>query len=369
APRSGMALAMMKRKSLLNLLVLAATLLSNAGASTEEVFIGNPGNDRGVNPTMTTVRAICFLALITCLGHLPFFTRPALSAEMLQRVRIAYASRSSSAMPQYMAQSKGWYKAEGLEVELIQMNPRLGATAVVNGDVSFATPFVSTFRGVVQGLPMKLVLVHLKKGPYYVMARPDIKDLQQLKGKKLGVATIKGADQLVAEELLQAKGFNPALLQVVAIGEAPVRMQALVSGAVEAVCVSPPHDLLLKRMGFPALAGPPEIGLPVAGMFTSDRLLRENPQLVRRTLKALLRAHQYILENKQETIQVLLKWLPQPPDIADHSYEVELKTLARDGQMTDAEVESLINRLGEKKRPLDEVRDFSYARQAMKELQ
>jgi len=46
-----------------------------------------------------------------------------------------------------------------------------------------------------------------------------------------------------------------------------------------------------------------------------------------------------------------------------------LKTLARDGQMTDAEVESLINRLAEKKRPLDEVRDFTFARQALKELE
>jgi len=126
---------------------------------------------------------------------------------------------------------------------------------------------------------------------------------------------------------------------------------------------------LLKRMGFPALAGPPEIGLPVAGMFTSDRLLRDNPQLVKRTLKALLRAHRFILENRQDTIPMMLKWLPQPVDIAGHSYEVELKTLARDGQMTDAEVESLIVRLAEKKRPLDEIRDFTPARQAMKELE
>jgi NitT/TauT family transport system substrate-binding protein len=314
-------------------------------------------------------RAIHLLSLLLGVLPLVLIAGQALGADALQRVRIAYASRSSSATPQYLAQSKGWYKAEGLEVELIQMNPRLGATAVVNGDVSFATPFVSTFRGVVQGFPMKLVLVHLKKGPYYVMARTDIKDVQQLKGKKLGVATIKGADQLVAEELLQAKGFNPSLLQMVAIGDAPVRMQALVSGAVEAICVSPPHDLLLKRMGFPALAGPPEVGLPVAGMFTSDRLLRENPQLVKRTLKVLLRAHHYILENRQDSIQILLKWLPQPLDIAEHSYDVELKTLTRDGQMTDAEIETLINRLGEKKRSLDEVRDFTLARQALKELQ
>jgi ABC-type nitrate/sulfonate/bicarbonate transport system substrate-binding protein len=317
----------------------------------------------------TVKRALYFLGLIFWTAYLLGAGDEGFSADATQRIRIAYASRSNSATPQYVAQDRGFFKAEGLEIELIQMNPRLGATAVVNGDVTFATPFVSTFRGTVQGLPLKLVFVHLKKGPYFLMVRKEIKDVHQLKGKKLGVATIRGADQLVAEELLQAKGFNPALLQPVGIGEAPLRMQALMSGAVDAVCVSAPHDLLLKRMGFPALAGPPEIGLPVAGMFTSDRLLRENPQLVKRTLKALLRAHQFILLNRQDTIPMMIKWLPQPLDVAEHSYDIELKTLARDGQMTDAEVESLIERLAEKKRPLDEVRDFSLARQAMKELQ
>ena len=314
-------------------------------------------------------RAIGFLIILVGLGPWSVLSDQAWSAEQAQRVRIAYASRSSSAMPLYMALQKGYFKSEGLEVEIIQMNPRLGATAVVNGDVSFATPFTSTFRGILQGFPMKLVFIHLKKGPYFVMVRPEIKDVQQLKGKKLGVATIKGTDQLVAEEMLQAKGFNPNQLQAVAIGDGPVRMQALVSGAVDAVCVAPPHDLMLRKMGYPALVGPPEVGLPSAGMLTSDRLIKENPQVVRRTLKALLRSHQYILENRQDTIQTLIKWLPQPIDIAEHSYDNELKTLSRDGIMTDAEIEVIIARVGEKKRPLDEVRDFSFARQAMKELE
>jgi NitT/TauT family transport system substrate-binding protein len=292
----------------------------------------------------------------------------AMGADAPARVRIAYASRSSSAMPLYMALQKGYFKAEGLEVEIIQMNPRLGATAVVNGDVAFATPFTSTFRAILQGFPMKLVFINLKKGPYYVMVRPEIKDVQQLKGKKIGVATIRGTDQLVAEEMLQAKGFNPSQLQAVAIGDGPLRMQALISGAVDAISVAPPHDLMLKKMGYPALVGPPEVGLPSAGMLTSDRLIKENPQLVKRTLKALLRSHRYILDNRQETIQTLIKWLPQPVEIAEHSYDSELKTLSRDGIMTDAEIEGIIARVGDKKRPLDEVRDFSFARQAMKEL-
>ena len=318
---------------------------------------------------LASKRAIVFLPAMFTVAFVLGIAASIFSAEAPQKVRIAYASRSSSAMPQYMALQKGYFKGEGLEVEIIQMNPRLGATAVVNGDVSFATPFTSVFRGVLQGFPMKLVFIHLKKGPYYVMVRPDIKDVHQLKGKRIGVATIKGTDQLVAEEMLQAKGFNPNLLQAVAIGDGPVRMQALISGAVEAICVAPPHDLMLKKMGYPALAGPPEVGLPSAGMLTSDRLIKENPQVVRRTLKALLRAHRYILENREETVQTLIKWLPQPLDVAEHSYDSELKTLSRDGTMTDAEIEAIIARVGEKKRPLDEVRDFSFARQAMKELE
>jgi NitT/TauT family transport system substrate-binding protein len=301
------------------------------------------------------------------LGSLAMVTA-AMAAETPQKIRIAYASRSSSALPQYMALQKGFFKAEGLDVEIIQMNPRLGATAVVNGDVAFATPFTSTFRGVLQGFPMKLVFVHIKKGPYYLMVRPEIKDVQQLKGKKIGVATIKGTDQLVAEEMLQAKGFNISQIQAVAIGDGPVRMQALISGAVEAVCLAPPHDLMLRKMGYNALLGPPEIGLPSAGMLTSDRLIKENPQIVRRTLKALLRAHYRIVENRQDAIQTLIKWLPQPLDVAEHSYDAELKTLNRDGTMTDAEIEAIIERVGEKKRPLNEVRDFSFARDALKEL-
>jgi ABC-type nitrate/sulfonate/bicarbonate transport system substrate-binding protein len=105
------------------------------------------------------------IVLLTSVGLALSAPRSAIGAEAAAPVRIAYASRSSSAMPLYMALQKGYFKAEGLDVEIIQMNPRLGATAVVNGDVSFVTPFTSTFRGILQGFPMKLVFIHLKKDP------------------------------------------------------------------------------------------------------------------------------------------------------------------------------------------------------------
>jgi NitT/TauT family transport system substrate-binding protein len=285
-----------------------------------------------------------------------------------QKIRIAYSSRSNTVTPLYVAASKGFFREEGLEVELIQVSPRLGAMAVMNGDVSFTTSFVSTFRGILQGLPLKLILVALKKGMYFLVVRPEIKDVQDLKGKKLGVATIRGTDQLVAAELLRSKGFDPALVQQLVIGDTSLRAQALASGAVQAVSVSPPYDRVLQQMGYKILAGPPEVGMPASGLFTSDRLLKENPEMIMRTLRAVMKANRFIADNRQETIAVMLKWLPQTADIAARSYDLELKAITPDGQMTDAEMESLIERLGEKKRPLNEVRDFAPVRQAIKEL-
>jgi ABC-type nitrate/sulfonate/bicarbonate transport system substrate-binding protein len=285
-----------------------------------------------------------------------------------QKIRIAYSSRSNTVTPLYVAADKGFFHEEGLEVELIQVSPRLGAMAVMNGDVSFTTSFTSTFRGILQGVPLKLVLVALKKGIYYLVTRPEIKDVQELKGKKLGMATIRGTDSIVAEELLRSKGFNPVLLQQIVIGDTSLRAQALMAGVVQVVSLSPPHDLLLKNMGYNILAGPPEVGLPASGLFTSNRLLKENPQAVIRTLRAVVKANRFISENRQQTINVMLKWLPQTQEVASRSYDVELKALTKDGQMTDAELESVIDRLGEKKRPLDEVRDFNPIRQALKEF-
>jgi NitT/TauT family transport system substrate-binding protein len=291
------------------------------------------------------------------------------SADAPQRIRFAYASRSNVVTPKHVAQSKGFFKAEGLEVEMIQMNPRLSATALINGDVTYTDAFTSTFRGIMQGFPIKLVMVHQKKGPYFLIARPEIKDIQQLKGKKLGVATLRGSDHLVAEELMLSRGFNPAGVQPIGVGDAATRYQAMIGGAIDVVAVATPQDLMLRQKGFSVLAGPPEVGVPGSGVFTSEKFLREQPLTVKKTLRALFRAQNFILDNKAETVQAMIRWLPQSVEVATHSYDVEMKVLTRDGLMADSEIEVLIAKLGEKKRPMDEVRDFTLARQAFKEIE
>jgi NitT/TauT family transport system substrate-binding protein len=286
-----------------------------------------------------------------------------------QKVHISISSRSNTSVPYYVAVSKGFFREEGMDVEIIQANPRLGVMALMNGDVAFTGTFVSTVRGILSGFPLKIILVSLKKGVYYLIAHPSIRDIQDLKGKKLGVSSIRGSDHLVAEELLKSKGMNPAQLQPVVLGDTSVRLQSVITGAVEVTTLSPPHDLMAQRSGAKVLAGPPEIGMPASGMITSDRVIKENPQFVKRGVRAMLRANRVIEENRQETIRILLHWVKQTPEIAARSYDAELKTIQRDGIMSDADMENFLDRLSDKKRPLDEVRDFSFARQVWKELE
>jgi ABC-type nitrate/sulfonate/bicarbonate transport system substrate-binding protein len=308
------------------------------------------------------------LTTLLCFLSGAFWPTTELAAQT-QKVRISISSRSNTSVPYYVAVSKGFFREEGMDVEIIQANPRLGVMALINGDVAFTGTFVSTVRGILSGFALKIILVVFKKGVYYLIAHPSIKDIQDLKGKKLGVSSIRGWDHLVAEELLKSKGFNPALLQPVVLGDTSVRLQSVITGAVEVTTLSPPHDLMAQTLSGKVLAGPPEIGMPASGMITSDRLIKENPQLVRRALRAMLKANRFIEDNRQETIRILLQWVKQTPEIAARSYDVELKSILRDGIMSDPEMENFLDRLSDKKRPLDEVRDFSFARQAWKELE
>lgn len=283
-----------------------------------------------------------------------------------RKIRVSFSSWSNSVIPFHLALVKGFFKEEGLEVELIQANPRLGALAVMNGDLDFTSTFGSTLRGILQGLPLKFVAVSTKKSDHFLVVRPEIREVQELKGKRLGVSTLLGTDQRAAEEMLRSKGYNPGLLQILALGDSPVRAQALRSGLVEAVSISSPYDMMLKSAGFNVLAGPQDIkfALPTSGLAITSRLLQERPQLTKQSLRALLKAHRFIFENRRETIQVMMRWLEQSSEVAEHSYDLAMISLSKDGEITDHEWE----RLTEKRRPLEEVRDFTLLREAQKEL-
>ena len=113
-----------------------------------------------------TVAALCIVALLAANAGAGLAAQPT-------KIRISYSSRSNSITPFHLAVQKGFFAEEGMEVELIQANPRLGASAVLNGDLDFTTTFGSTLRGIVGGYPLKFVAVSVRKSDHFLLARPE----------------------------------------------------------------------------------------------------------------------------------------------------------------------------------------------------
>lgn len=282
------------------------------------------------------------------------------------KVRISYSSRSNSNIPFQVALNKGFFGEEGMDVEMIQVNPRLAGTALLNGDLDFSTTFGTTLRGIVGGFPLKFVAVSVKKSEHFLVGRPEFKEIKELAGKKLGVATLFGSDQRAAEEMLRGKGYSPNLMKPVALGESPVRAQALRAGAVDAVALSSPFDLALKAEGFRLLAGPQDvqIALPTSGIAVANRMLQQNPALIKRAIRGLLKAQRYLYDNRRDVVALMIRYLDQTQDVAERSYDIVTASISRNGEITDQEWDILT----EKKKPVDEVRDFTLLREAQKEL-
>ena len=292
-----------------------------------------------------------------------------------EKVRVSYSSRSYSSLPAYVAQASGFFRDESLDVELIQMRPATSSPALYNGDVQATLTFGSTVGAIISGFPFKIVAVLTEKPVHYLVARPEIRTVQDLKGKKLGVSQLLGTDEFAAYAILEALGFNPKEVKAIALGDEAIRREALRKGVVEASAISPPGPVQLAREGFRILGGPKEvkIGSPAAGLAVTDKTLKDRPDLVRKLIRPLLRALRVIHGNAEVAKRIMAKWLDQTPQVAADSYDLIVASFSRDGEADETTLKAVIEarrKSGkvEKEIPLEQVVDFRLAREVRREL-
>ena len=102
-----------------------------------------------------------------------------------EKVIISYSSRDFSILPAHVALIKGFFKEEGIDPLMVQMRPPVAAPALMNGEIHYTTTFGSMLNAIMQGMPAKLLAVVNEKPPYYIVARPGIKSVTELRGKKI----------------------------------------------------------------------------------------------------------------------------------------------------------------------------------------
>jgi NitT/TauT family transport system substrate-binding protein len=165
-----------------------------------------------------------------------FFILSLSAAHGAEKAVISYSSRTYAFLPAQIAVVKGFFKDENLEPLLIQMRSQVTVPALISGEVHYTLSFGNILGGAMQGLPFKILAVLTDKPLHSVVARPEIKTLADLRGKRLGTQRIGGSDHLAAEAILLAKGFDLKDVQFVTLGaDEPVRVEILKKGLVEAV--------------------------------------------------------------------------------------------------------------------------------------
>jgi NitT/TauT family transport system substrate-binding protein len=295
----------------------------------------------------------------------------------LDRVVITYPSRSIASVDLYIAQERGFFRQEGLLPEVVQVRGNIGVTALLSGDAHAVNNVGTVIRAMERSdLPAKVVSQSLKKNLFWLVTKPEVKSLSDLKGKVFGTTTFGGAQHLAAARLLQKAGLNPEKdITVVIGGDVPAQLQSLLSGTIQLAALSPPTVILARDKFKLRIHGSTLDDLPNLqnGLAFSEKTLRENRELVKRILRARSRAHRYLLENERGTAEVLANYLKVDLAVALESYRLARPAFTTNGLPTDKEVEEFLRADAEVLKlkepvPAPKIFDFTLQKEVNQEL-
>ena len=297
------------------------------------------------------------------------------SSAAADKLRLSISALDVSFLTAGIASKRGFFKDEGLDVELIRMAANVSVTALSTGDIDYTMIFASVVRGAVRGLPMKVVASYMDSSTHTLIARPEFKSLQDLKGKTLGVSTYGATSDVVARMMFKQGGVDPEReLKIITLGAERARFAALKEGLVEVAVLSPPADSEANKLGYNVLARAYELfKLPFTGLGANTKKLKEKPDEVKRMVKALLRANRFVRQNRAGSIQTMMEWIRIDRESAAATYDSTWRIFSEDGNIPETGLKLVIDQ-GRQAMNIDrpvvisEVADFGPLREAQKEL-
>ncbi len=189
-------------------------------------------------------------------------------------------------------------------------------------------------------MPVRLVLIVNAKPQFDLVGAPEIKSVQQLKGKVVGISSRGGAVDLLTQLILTHHGLTPTKdVTLLVIGTPEELALALRTGRIAACLLSPPRQLILFREGFSKLAysGDYLPYYPSGGIGVTEEKIRTNPAEVLGFVRASLRGLQYYTQNRAESIENISKYLGvKELSLAAEVYDLHLSRLGGTSYLDEA---------------------------------
>jgi NitT/TauT family transport system substrate-binding protein len=272
-------------------------------------------------------------ALSLLVAALLLHARVAPAAAQSTRIHISAPSKSLSWFPIHLAREKGFYRAEGLDVDYVIMKPQVAMQALIAGDVGYTTALGSTMRAAFRNVPLRVVMTIADKPLFALIARSGIARVEDLKGKVLGISSFGASTDTYARALLRGYKLIPNQdVNILALGGGTSRVAAMESGAIDAALIEAPYNVMLERKGFRRILFVGDlISSPLAGLGTRLNRIQKQPDEIQRLVRATLRGIQLAKGNKSEAVQSMMKWADMNQELAEGSYEMAAQSWSATG--------------------------------------
>ncbi|MBI3065619.1 MAG: ABC transporter substrate-binding protein [Deltaproteobacteria bacterium] len=303
------------------------------------------------------------------------FARLAHDAAAAEKIKFALPGNSMGYLPLFVAVHRGFFKDEGIDIELPRLVPAMAQNALMAGEVQYHGLADSGLRLAARGAPIKAIFYGADRPMYYLVGQKEVRSVAELKGKKVGVSQFGGTSDLSARLALKHFGVEPERdALIIQIGVEGTRIAALRAASVEAIIVPVPAVVLLKRDGFNVISFLGDVvEFASNGYSTTDQRIKEHPEEVKKVLRAMYRGLRFSKENPEETIKIIEREWKVEPVVARESYQAIIPALNDDGIVGEKQLKvhfDIIRRteknIGEI--PVEKVIDFRLLREVRREL-
>ena len=260
--------------------------------------------------------------------------------EKLTLVRMGLAARSTTTMPFFVARERGFFREEGLEVELIVMQAIQTIQATLGNSTQFASATGSAVSAAVQGADIKVVFAVTDRPSFDLISQPNITSVQQLRGKKIGTGGVGSLAEILARRILIANNVRPEEVSILATGPSHVTYLSLKAKVIDAAPLQMPLTFTAQDEGFRKLAAAGDVYQSVqGGLATTKLMLTEHPDLVAKVVRAMLRATRLIKSDRKYAIEFLKgPWVDlgkNPEKIAARVYDVAGPDFLENGSVSE----------------------------------
>lgn len=297
------------------------------------------------------------------------------NARAQEKIRIGISSTSPGFLPTVVAEQKGFFSKHGLASEHIRISLAVAMNALGTGDLDYAITMAQGVSAAIRGVPVKLLMLTQDKLVFFLMVKPGVQQVGDLRNKTIGISYFGSTTHLVVDVIARRNGLVPGKdVNILPCGDDNGRIVALDTGRVDAVIGGPPLNMWGAKKNYKVIAWAKDYtNLPQNAVIVTDKKIQQSADQAKRMVKGTIEALRFMQTNKKESIDILASYSRSDRETAVGMFESYFPAYSHDGTMSNEALQAalddaLARAKMDKKVSLAQIADRTLLAEAQKEM-